>query len=180
MLGIAARLESLRRQVADAADVVGRDPEDVTIIAVTKTVGIDDIRDALSVGLNEFGENRVQEFLGKYGLFPDADWHFIGSLQTNKVKDVVGRAALIHSVDSLHLLGAINKHADDRCRAARLAAGERQRRSEQARFRAWRSARGADRGVRHGSRRGPGADDHGATGKARGCPLGLQRASRTA
>ena len=113
MLGIAARLESLRRQVADAADVVGRDPQDVTIIAVTKTVGIDDIRDALSVGLREFGENRVQEFLGKYGLFPDADWHFIGSLQTNKVKDVVGRAALIHSVDSLHLLAEIHKRADE-------------------------------------------------------------------
>ena len=81
------------------------------IVAVTKTVGIDEVRRALAAGISDFGENRVQEFLGKYGLFPDAKWHFIGSLQTNKVKDVVGRACLIHSVDSLKLLEEIERRS---------------------------------------------------------------------
>ncbi|HET6351889.1 MAG TPA: YggS family pyridoxal phosphate-dependent enzyme [Coriobacteriia bacterium] len=108
---VAARLEAVRRQVADAADVSGRVASDVTIVAVTKTVGIEDIRAAADAGACDFGENRVQEFLGKYGLFPDIDWHFIGTLQTNKVKDIVGRASLIHSVDSVRLLEEVSKRA---------------------------------------------------------------------
>jgi PLP dependent protein len=108
---VAGRYEAVRRQVHDAADVSGRGPEDVTIVVVTKTVGIPELRQAMDAGARDFGENRVQEFLGKYGLFPDVSWHFIGSLQTNKVKDVVGRACLIHSVDSVHLLAEIDKRA---------------------------------------------------------------------
>jgi len=108
---VASRLEAVRRQVADAADAVGRRADEITIVGVTKTVGVDDIRFALAASMEEFGENRVQEFLGKYGLFSGAHWHFIGSLQTNKVKDVVGRASLIHSVDSLHLLREIDRRA---------------------------------------------------------------------
>jgi PLP dependent protein len=108
---VASRYEAVRRQVADAADVVGRPWDEITIVGVTKTVGVDDIRSALAAGISDFGENRVQEFLGKYGLFPDASWHFIGTLQTNKAKDVVGRACLIHSVDSIHLLDEIGKRA---------------------------------------------------------------------
>lgn len=111
MAAVAARYEAVRRQVADAADAVGRDPRDVLIVAVTKTVGIDEVRQALIAGLHDFGENRVQEFLGKYGLFPEAHWHFIGTLQTNKVKDVVARASLIHSVDSARLLEEIDRRA---------------------------------------------------------------------
>ncbi len=111
MTVVATRYEAVRRQVADAADISGRDPSDVTIVAVTKTVGIGDIQHALDAGIRDFGENRVQELLGKYGLFPHARWHFIGSLQTNKVKDVVGRAALIHSVDSLRLAREIDRRA---------------------------------------------------------------------
>lgn len=110
---VVARYESVRRQVADAADVSGRDASDVTIVVVTKTVGLDDIGLALSAGARDFGENRVQEFLGKFGLFPDVRWHFIGSLQTNKVKDVVGRAFLIHSIDSLHLLKEVDRRASE-------------------------------------------------------------------
>jgi len=109
---IALRYEAVRRQVCDAADVSGRGPDDVTIVVVTKTVGVSEIRMALDAGARDFGENRVQEFLGKYGLFPDASWHFIGTLQTNKVKDVVGRACLIHSVDSLHLLREIGRRSE--------------------------------------------------------------------
>ena len=111
MTSVAVRYAAIRRQVSDAADIVGRDPGDIAIVAVTKTVGIDEVRRALAAGISDFGENRVQEFLGKYGLFPDANWHFIGSLQTNKVKDVVGRACLIHSVDSLKLLEEIERRS---------------------------------------------------------------------
>ena len=112
MTPIASRYEAVRRQVHDAADVSGRGPDEVTIVVVTKTVGIPEIRMAMDAGARDFGENRVQEFFGKYGLFPDVDWHFIGSLQTNKVKDVIGRACLIHSVDSGHLLAEIGKRAE--------------------------------------------------------------------
>lgn len=111
MAAVAARYEAVRRYVADAADVAGRDPADVTIVAVTKTVGVDVIGQAFAAGIADFGENRVQEFLGKYGLFPEARWHFIGTLQTNKAKDVVGRAFLIHSVDSCRLIAEISRRA---------------------------------------------------------------------
>lgn len=111
MAAVAARYEAVRRHVADAADAAGRDPADVTIVAVTKTVGIAEIRQALAAGISDFGENRVQEFLGKYGLFPSVRWHFIGTLQTNKVKDVVGKAHLIHSVDSCKLIDEISRRA---------------------------------------------------------------------
>ena len=112
MAPVASRYEAVRRQVHDAADVSGRGPGDVTIVVVTKTVGIPEIRMAIDAGARDFGENRVQEFLGKYGLFPDVNWHFIGTLQTNKVKDIIGRACLIHSVDSCHLLTEIGKRAE--------------------------------------------------------------------
>jgi len=114
MASVAVRYEAIRRQVADAADACGRRSEDVTIVAVTKTVGVPEVTAALAAGIRDFGENRVQEFLGKYGLFPEARWHFIGTLQTNKVKDVVGRACLIHSVDSLRLLSHIERRAAER------------------------------------------------------------------
>jgi hypothetical protein len=112
MASVAARYEAVRRQVADAADIAGRDPSDVRIVAVTKTVPLVDVGQAVEAGIRDFGENRVQEFLGKYGLFPTVDWHFIGTLQTNKVKDVVGRACLIHSVDSSRLLAEIDRRAE--------------------------------------------------------------------
>lgn len=111
MGALASRYEAVVRQVADSADVSGRGPDDVTIVTVTKTVGIEDIRGVIAAGARDFGENRVQEFLGKYGLFPHFSWHFIGSLQTNKVKDLIGRACLIHSVDSGHLLAEIDRRA---------------------------------------------------------------------
>lgn len=113
MSAIAERYEVVRRQVADAADCAGRSPEEITIVAVTKHVGVPEVNAALAAGMLDFGENRVQEFEGKYGLYPMARWHFIGTLQTNKVKDVVGKAHLIHSVDSLRLLHTIARHAAD-------------------------------------------------------------------
>jgi PLP dependent protein len=108
---IAERYRKVLREVTDAADVAGRDPADVTIVAVTKTVGVSEVRQAVAAGIHDFGENRAQEFTGKQGLFPHERWHFIGTLQTNKVKQVVGRAELIHSIDSTGLLAAVDARA---------------------------------------------------------------------
>jgi pyridoxal phosphate enzyme (YggS family) len=113
MGAIASRLEAVRRSIADAADVAGRDPAEVTLVAVTKTVGPDAVRQAAAAGCHDFGENRVQELIGKHGLFPEERWHFIGTLQTNKARDVVGRAHLIHSIDSLRLLQVVARHAEE-------------------------------------------------------------------
>lgn len=111
MSAVAQRYGAVLRQIVDAADVAGRDPSEVTLVAVTKTVGVTEVTQAISAGMSHFGENRAQEFVAKQALFPEADWHFIGTLQTNKVKHVVGRASLIHSIDSLHLLEAVDKRA---------------------------------------------------------------------
>lgn len=110
---IAERYGKVLRDVADAADMAGRDPASVTVIAVSKTVGVAEVSQAIAAGMHDFGENRTLEFTGKQALFPHERWHFIGTLQTNKVRQIVGRAALIHSVDSLHLLRAIDRHARD-------------------------------------------------------------------
>jgi pyridoxal phosphate enzyme (YggS family) len=108
---VAERYRAVLRQVGDAADLAGRDPADVTVVAVTKTVGVAEISMAVAAGMRDFGENRAPEFVGKQALFPHEQWHFIGTLQSNKVKQVVGRAALIHSIDSLHLLRAVDRRA---------------------------------------------------------------------
>lgn len=112
MSQVAERYESVRCRVRDAADAAGRDPGEVTIVAVAKTVGPPEVRAAIAAGVTDFGENRVQEFVAKYGLFPEARWHFIGTLQSNKVQHVVGKACLIHSVDSLKLLERIDRVAE--------------------------------------------------------------------
>ncbi len=111
MSAIAERYQAVRTHVADSADLVGRSADDVTIIGVSKHVGVPEVEAARAAGMTDFGENRVPEFESKCGSLPDARWHFIGHLQTNKVKDVVGRAVLIHSVDSLKLLHFIDRKA---------------------------------------------------------------------
>jgi pyridoxal phosphate enzyme (YggS family) len=109
---VAERYEAVRRRVRDAADAAGRDADEVRIVAVAKNVGPPEVRAAIAAGIGDFGENRVQEFVAKHGLFPEARWHFIGTLQTNKVQHVVGKACLIHSVDSLKLLERIDRVAE--------------------------------------------------------------------
>jgi pyridoxal phosphate enzyme (YggS family) len=108
---IAERYEAVRCRIRDAADAAGRDPAEITVVAVAKTVGPAEVRSAIAAGIMDFGENRVQEFEAKHGLFPDARWHFIGTLQSNKVQHVVGKACLIHSVDSLKLLERVDRVA---------------------------------------------------------------------
>ena len=85
-------------------------PKDVTLICVSKTRQISEIKEAYEAGARDFGENKVQEFLEKYdSIGKDSRWHFIGHLQTNKVKYIVGKVHLIHSLDSIHLLKEIEK-----------------------------------------------------------------------
>ena len=87
-------------------------PEDVTLVAVSKTHPVEAIREAYDAGHRVFGESRPQELREKYEALPqDIEWHMIGHLQTNKIKKVLGRASLIQSVDSEHLLLAIEKEA---------------------------------------------------------------------
>jgi pyridoxal phosphate enzyme (YggS family) len=85
-------------------------PKDVTLVCVSKTRNIHEIKEAYDCGARDFGENKVQELIEKYdNLSKDIRWHFIGHLQTNKVKYIVGKVHLIHSLDSIRLLQEIEK-----------------------------------------------------------------------
>jgi pyridoxal phosphate enzyme (YggS family) len=86
--------------------------EEITVVGATKTVSVDVINQAVSYGLKVVAENKVQEFRDKHGLINGAREHFIGHLQTNKVKYLVGNVELIHSVDSVHLADEINRQAE--------------------------------------------------------------------
>lgn len=104
---------SLQQSISDTALRAGRDPAEVKIVVVTKTVGVNEIRTLLSLGIKDIGENRVQDAKKKYqAIGPTGDWHFIGHLQKNKVKEAIKFAKLIHSVDSRDLLLEIDKRAE--------------------------------------------------------------------
>lgn len=113
---IARNIAQIRERIAAAAAHAGRDGADITLVAVTKTVDAQRIEQAYQAGIRDFGESYVQEALTKLGQPPldmsDIHWHFIGHLQTNKVRDVVGRFTLIQSVDSLRLAQAIGQRAE--------------------------------------------------------------------
>ena len=109
---VAASLASVQRIIADAAHRSGREPGDVTLVAVTKTWPADVILEAIAAGATDLGENRAQEFREKVTLLGDrARWHFVGHLQTNKVRHVVGACELIHSLDRPGLAEAIARRA---------------------------------------------------------------------
>ncbi len=107
-------LKEILLRIESACRRVGRDPSEVTLLGATKTVSPDTIRDFFECGLKVFGENRVQEFLKKYEVLKDLniDWHFIGRLQSNKVKYLMGKISLIHSLDRVSLAQEIQKRAD--------------------------------------------------------------------
>ena len=100
-------------EIGEAAVKSGRKPEDITLIAVSKTVGHCEVKEAIKAGVSHFAENRVQMLLDKQSdpdlEFPKVDWHLIGHLQTNKVKYLNNRVSLIHSVDSIKLAEEISK-----------------------------------------------------------------------
>ena len=113
---IRKNLEALEQKIAEAAAKSGRRREDITLVAVSKTVGAAEVAEAYGAGQRIFAENRVQNLLEKlssveaYGL-EQADWHLIGTLQTNKVKYIIDKVCMIHSVDSLKLAEEIDKRA---------------------------------------------------------------------
>ena len=108
---ISERYAQVRKRVDDAAVRSGRDPSEVTLLAVTKTHGAAEINEAIDAGAGDIGENRVQELLEKYEDVKPVRWHLIGHLQTNKVRQVIDKVVMIHSVDSLKLAKEIDKRA---------------------------------------------------------------------
>ncbi len=106
------RCAEAQEKIRAACAACGRDPAEVTLMAVTKTVDPALVNTAVSAGIRVLGENRVQEYLSKREAYdPAAEVQFIGHLQTNKVRQIVGSVTLIHSVDSLHLAEAVEKAA---------------------------------------------------------------------
>lgn len=105
---VKANLAAVREKIRRAAARAGRGEKDVELVLVTKNVSPEVIMEAYSAGERCFGENRVQELEEKKGLLPgDIQWHFIGHLQTNKVKSMLSGVSLIHSVDSVRLAQAL-------------------------------------------------------------------------
>jgi len=101
-------LAMVEDRVKAACDRAGRSYGSVTLVAVSKTKPVRLVEQAYEYGIRQFGENKAQEMKEKYDMLPkNINWHFIGHLQTNKIKYVLGRATLIHSVDSMHLAEAI-------------------------------------------------------------------------
>lgn len=110
---IRENLTHTRQNMEDACRRAGRDAGDVTLIAVSKTKPLPMLQEAYEAGVRDFGENRVQELVEKYEALPgDIRWHMIGHLQRNKVKYLVGKVFLIHSVDSLRLAQEIQREAE--------------------------------------------------------------------
>lgn len=106
LLAVEDRIETACRRA-------GRKRSEVTLVAVSKTKPVEMLREAYDLGVRVFGENKVQEIRGKYEMLPgDIQWHMIGHLQTNKVKYIVDKVRLIHSVDSLNLARVIEKEAE--------------------------------------------------------------------
>jgi len=113
---IGANIDQVRERIARACQRVGRSPEEVTIVAMTKTVESSAIATAFELGIRHFGENRVQEAVTKIGqlswLEPRPTWHMVGHLQTNKAKVAVEIFDIIHSVDSIRLAEVISRRAE--------------------------------------------------------------------
>lgn len=114
MLELEQNIKNIRERIAKAAERSGRKEEDITLIAVTKTVNADIIQQAVDLGVSNIGENRVQEIEKKYDAIENTKnikWHLIGHLQSNKVKYIIDKVSLIHSVDNIKLAEEIEKRA---------------------------------------------------------------------
>lgn len=109
---ISENIKNVRENIKKACEKAHRNPEEVTLIAVSKTKPVSMLEEAYRTGCLDFGENKVQELCDKYEVLEnDIKWHMIGHLQTNKVKYLIGKTALIHSVDSYKLACEIEKQA---------------------------------------------------------------------
>ena len=109
---IIENLDSIEKRIEEACKRAGRDRSEVTLIAVSKTKPVEMLEEVYGTGIRYFGENKVQELCQKFEVMPkDIKWQMIGHLQRNKVKNIVDKAELIHSVDSLRLAEAIDQEA---------------------------------------------------------------------
>lgn len=111
MKHIRENISRIQEQKASIAKASGIDPNQVLLVAVTKTRTPDEINAAIDAGITDIGENKVQELLDKYDQVKPVRWHMIGHLQTNKVKYIIDKVALIHSVDTFHLAAEIDRRA---------------------------------------------------------------------
>lgn len=110
-MDIANRIHEVRRRILDAAKRAGRDEKEITLVAVSKTQPAEVLVGAYNEGIRIFGENKVQELIEKYPALQNVSWHLVGHLQKNKVKYIVDKVSLIHSLDSVELAEEINKRA---------------------------------------------------------------------
>lgn len=105
-------LEEVKNKISITAQKAGKSEKEITLIAVSKTKPVSMLQEVYDLGVRDFGENKVQEIMEKYALLPsDIRWHMIGHLQRNKVKYIIDKVSLIHSVDSLRLAEEIDKEA---------------------------------------------------------------------
>lgn len=112
MKSMEQNIAQVRQNIAQAAKKVGRNPEDILLLAVSKTKPVEQIKEAVSYGLTSLGENKVQEIMDKYEPMGEGiHWHLIGHLQTNKVKYIIDKVDMIHSVESIRLAEEIEKRA---------------------------------------------------------------------
>ena len=110
-MSIQTNIDYIQELKGKAAVKSGRNPEDVLLIAVTKLHGPDEMNEAIDAGITDIGENKVQEIMDKYDRVKPVRWHLIGHLQTNKVKYIIDKVCMIHSVDSLKLAKEIDSQA---------------------------------------------------------------------
>lgn len=117
---IEKNLAEVEQKIKETAQNCGRESQSVRLIAVTKTYGVDVINRAIDAGVTDIGENRVQEIMEKYNDVKPVTWHLIGHLQKNKVKYIIDKVELIHSVDSFELAKEIDKQAKKHSKVQRI------------------------------------------------------------
>lgn len=110
-MSIGENIKHIQQLKEQAAERSGRSGDDVLLVAVTKLHSAEEINEAIDCGITDIGENKVQEIMDKYEKVKPVRWHLIGHLQTNKVKYIIDKVSMIHSVDSLHLAKEIDKRA---------------------------------------------------------------------
>lgn len=117
-MSIADNISSVKAEIEKAAKLCGRNETEIKLVAVTKTKPVQMLKEASSCNVTDFGENKPQEIVAKYPEFEDENitWHLIGNLQKNKVRHIIDKVSLIHSVDSYELAVEINKRAAAICK----------------------------------------------------------------
>lgn len=110
-MALKQQFELIRNELDEYCRHIGRNPHEVTLVSVSKTVGLDVIAEAVTAGIREFGENRPDSLLEKQQAYPDVRWHFIGNIQSRRIKDIVSAADLIHSVYKANHLPLIDAAA---------------------------------------------------------------------